>query len=149
MKTITALAFAIGLSTAGATFAQTPASQPAGLKPWNVRPNGIKQMPLAGGKGVTDLTTFRMFYPADFQTDRQPHVHFGTEHGYVISGAIWLGFGSCLEPDKAVRYGPGSFFEIPAGQPHFEWFEAPLEIQVSAVGPMNAAPVPGGCQPAK
>jgi quercetin dioxygenase-like cupin family protein len=148
MKIIAAIAFAAALSGAGAAFAQASADQPAGLKPWNVRPNGIKQMPLAG-KGGTDLTTFRMFYPADFQTDRQPHVHFGTEHGYVISGAMWLGFGSCLEPEKAVRYGPGSFFEIPAGQPHFEWFEGPLEIQVSSVGPMNAAPAPGGCKPSK
>lgn len=122
------------------------AQEPAGLKPWNVRPNGVKQMPLAGGQGVTDLNSFRMSYPADFQVDRQPHVHFGTEHGYVIKGAMWLGFGNCLEPEKAVRYGPGSFFAIPAGTPHFEWFEGELEIQVTAVGPMKAAPAPDACK---
>lgn len=139
----------LALSLAVATAAEAQQAAPAGLKPWAAQgTNGVKKMPLAGGVGVTDLTSFRMLYPADFKIDRTPHYHFGTEHGIVIRGAMWLGMGTCLEPEKAVRYGPGSFFEIPAGQPHFEWFEGELEIQVSSVGPMRATQIKDGC-PAK
>jgi uncharacterized RmlC-like cupin family protein len=74
----------------------------------------------------------------------QPHVHFATEQVTVLKGAIYLGFGDCLDEGKAVRYGPGSFFEIPAGQPHFEWFEGVYESQVTSNGQMLVS-----CKPAK
>jgi mannose-6-phosphate isomerase-like protein (cupin superfamily) len=129
------------------TVSDVPPSEPhaAGLKPWKIRPNGIASMPLAGGLSTTDMTTFRMFYPANLKFDRTPHYHLDTEHVIVLSGTVFLGMGRCLEPDKAVAYGPGSFIEIPAGEPHFEWFEGAVYIQVTHVGPLNTVPIKDGC----
>jgi hypothetical protein len=120
-------------------------SVPAGLKPWEMRPSGVGKMPLAGGLSATDMTTFRMRYPANFVVDRTPHYHFGTEHVIVLKGTVYLGYGSCLDPSKAVAYGPGSFLMTTAGQPHFEWFEGEVELQVTSIGPMNSVLVPNGC----
>jgi uncharacterized RmlC-like cupin family protein len=103
-------------------------------------------MPLAGGLSTTDLTTFRMYYPATMKVDRTPHYHLGTEHVIVLKGIIRLGFGTCLEPEKALAYGPGSFIEIPAGTAHFEWFEGEVLVQVTSVGPMNTVQIPDGCK---
>jgi hypothetical protein len=50
-----------------------PSGAAKGLKAWVVRPNGVARMPLAGGLSATDMTTFRMHYPADFVVDRTPH----------------------------------------------------------------------------
>ena len=37
------------------------------LKEWRAQANGGWIMPLAGGKSATDLTTFRIRYPATFK----------------------------------------------------------------------------------
>jgi hypothetical protein len=118
-----------------------------GLQPWQwqIKAEGVAKMPLAGGLSTTDLTTFRMYYPATLKVDRTPHYHLGTEHVIVLKGIIHLGFGSCLEPEKALAYGPGSFVAIPAGTTHFEWFEGDVLVQVTSVGPMNAVKMPDGC----
>lgn len=140
--------------TAGAAEPVAPNPPPAiegitGLKPWQVRPDGSAKMPLVGGLSTTDTTVFRMFYPSSFVVDRTPHYHLGTEYGVVLSGKLHLGFGRCLKPEEAQVYGPGSFFAIPAGTPHFEWFEGDLYIQVTSVGPMNGVPIKDGCKPAE
>jgi len=123
-----------------------PTGTAKGLNAWVVRPSGVAKMPLAGGLSATDMTTFRMHYPAGFVVDRTPHYHFGTEHVIVLKGTIYLGFGTCLDPSKAVAYGPGSFLQTTAGQPHFEWFSGEVEIQVTSIGPMTTVPIPDGCK---
>jgi quercetin dioxygenase-like cupin family protein len=134
MKTAV-LALALSALTTAAS-AQEPA--PGGLKPWQpLGSHGAEIMRLAGGLSTTDMTTFRVRYPAGFPSGREPHVHFATEQVTVLKGAIFLGFGDCFDEKKAVRYGPGSFFEIPAGQSHFEWFDGEYESQVTSNGPMS------------
>jgi quercetin dioxygenase-like cupin family protein len=124
------------LGAALAALATSALAQEVGLKPWQpLGSHGAEIMRLAGGLSNTDMTTFRVRYPAGFPTGREPHVHFATEQVTVLKGAIYLGFGDCLDEGKAVRYGPGSFFEIPAGQPHFEWFEGVYESQVTSKRP--------------
>jgi quercetin dioxygenase-like cupin family protein len=133
------------LGAALAALATSALAQEVGLKPWQpLGSHGAEIMRLAGGLSNTDMTTFRVRYPAGFPTGREPHVHFATEQVTVLKGAIYLGFGDCLDEGKAVRYGPGSFFEIPAGQPHFEWFEGVYESQVTSNGQMLVS-----CKPAK
>jgi quercetin dioxygenase-like cupin family protein len=137
------------LGAALAALATSALAQEVGLKPWQpLGSHGAEIMRLAGGLSNTDMTTFRVRYPAGFPTGREPHVHFATEQVTVLKGAIYLGFGDCLNEGKAVRYGPGSFFEIPAGQPHFEWFEGVYESQVTSNGPMSGQMLVS-CKPAK
>jgi mannose-6-phosphate isomerase-like protein (cupin superfamily) len=144
-----ALAFAaIAISTGvfAATAEQPPAPVETGLKPWVVRPSGVARMMLAGGLSTTDMTTFRMYYPSTFKVASGVHFHAGTEHVIVLKGSMRLGFGTCPDPAKALTYGPGSFMSIPAGAPHYEWINGPVELQVTSVGPMSiTVPVKESC----
>lgn len=128
-------------------YAATAHYASAGFKPWICTPEGICREPLAGGLSTTDLTTFRMRYPATFKADPVPHYHLGTEQFTVLKGTVYLGFGPCFMPDKAVAYGPGSFVEIPAGTPVFEWFKGEVETQITFVGPSSSVKVMDGCKP--
>ncbi len=128
-------------------YAETAHYASAGFKPWICTPEGICREPLAGGLSTTDLTTFRMRYPAAFKADPVPHYHLGTEQFTVLKGTVHFGFGPCFKPEKAVAYGAGSFVEIPAGTPHFEWFEGEVEIQATFVGPSSSVKILDGCKP--
>ena len=120
-----------------ATSSRVHAQSPAGLGEWRTLPNGSQILRLAGGKSPTELTTFRIRYPTTFQFDSTPHYHLGTEHVIVLKGTLMLGLGDRIDRGKVVAYGPGSFFELTAGTPHFEWAVGELEAQVSHVGPMT------------
>jgi len=132
-----------GASTHNAALAQTrdpqTASPAIGLGEWKpLGKNGAEIMRLVGtGTNPTELTAFRVRYPAGFKTDSQPHYHLGTEHVVILKGTLYLGFGDSLDVSKAKPYGPGSFIAIPAGQSHFEWMQGEVESQVEAIGPMT------------
>ena len=118
--------------------AQPPHDAPAnGLKEWRVGSNGVAVMPLAGGKSATDLTTFRIRYPAGFKADSTAHYHLGTEHVIILKGTLLVGLGDRTDRSRAIAYGPGSFIELPSGTPHFEWLIGEVEAQVTHVGPLT------------
>jgi hypothetical protein len=66
------------------------------------------------------------------------HFHYGTELVTVICGTVMYGQGNHVDYAKAKDYGPGSFIENPAGNPHFEWFRGPLEAEVEFLGSSGA-----------
>jgi hypothetical protein len=69
------------------------------------------------------------------------HFHFGTELITVLCGTVRYGEGSRVDYAKAKVYGPGSFIENPAGNPHFEWFPGALEVQLDVIGGPGAVPL--------
>jgi uncharacterized RmlC-like cupin family protein len=69
------------------------------------------------------------------------HFHFGTEIITMICGTISYGQGSRVDYAKAADYGPGSFIENPAGNPHFEWARGALEAEVDFIGGPGAVPL--------
>ena len=102
-------------------------------------------MSLVGGNppSPTELIAFRIHYPPKLFADSTRityHYHFGTEHITVLHGTLYLGFGDHVDRTKAKAYGPGSFIEITAGTPHFEWF-GEVEAHVEAIGPLSAVPL--------
>jgi quercetin dioxygenase-like cupin family protein len=117
---------------------------PNGLPQWNPNSNGSAVMRLAGNMGSpTELVAFRIHYPASFMSDTSRityHYHFGTEHITVLKGTLYLGIGDHVDRSKAKAYGPGSFIELTAGTPHFEWF-GEVEAHIEAVGPLSAVPL--------
>jgi quercetin dioxygenase-like cupin family protein len=96
-------------------------------------------MLLVGGDSPspTELVAFRVRYPAGFKVDSGVHYHFGTEHVTVLKGMIVVGFGEHADYSKVTEYGPGSFFVIPAGTPHYEMMRGEVESHVEAIGPMR------------
>ncbi|MBI4503201.1 MAG: hypothetical protein HY700_18850 [Gemmatimonadetes bacterium] len=122
----------------------TPAADAAanGLKEWKTLPNGGQMMRLAGGDppNTTELVAFRIRYPLSVMRDstRIYHFHYGTEHVLILRGSLIVGTGNRVDYSQAVEYGPGSFIEIPAGTPHFEWSRGDLEAQIETIGSLRA-----------
>jgi hypothetical protein len=122
-----------------------PESPPApanGLAEWKSLPMGGR-MPLVESHPTspTELVAFRIYYlPPFMQDSTKPiyHYHFGTEHITILCGTLVYGDGNRVDLSKAKNYGPGSFVENPAGNPHFEWFRGPVEAQVEFIGPGTA-----------
>lgn len=123
-----------------------PESPPApanGLGEWKSLSIGGGRMPLVESHPTspTELVAFRIYYLPPFMQDSTKaiyHYHFGTEHITILCGTLVYGEGNKVDLSKAKDYGPGSFLENPAGNPHFEWFRGPVESQVEFIGPGSA-----------
>jgi hypothetical protein len=125
--------------------AESPPAPPNGLATWESIPMGGR-MPLVGNHPTspTELVAFRIYYlPPFLQDSTKPiyHYHFGTEHITILCGTLVYGEGNRVDLSKTREYGPGSFLENPAGNPHFEWFRGPTEAEVEFVGPPTAMPL--------
>ena len=93
---------------------------------------------------ATELRAIRMYFlPPLMQDSTKPlyHYHFGTEHITILCGTLVYGEGDHVDLKKAREYGPGSFIENPAGNPHFEYFRGAVEAQIEMVGPSSAVPL--------
>jgi hypothetical protein len=104
------------------------------------------RMPLVESRPTspTELVAFRIYYVPPFLQDSvKPlyHYHFGTEHITILCGTLFYGEGNHVDRSKAKAYGPGSFVENPAGNPHFEWFRGTVEAEVEFIGPGTAVPL--------
>jgi mannose-6-phosphate isomerase-like protein (cupin superfamily) len=110
-----------------------------GLGDWRPMGNGGYIMRLVGSTppSPTELTAFRVRYPANFKADSGVHYHLGTEHVVMLKGTLMVGFGDTADYSKMKAYGPGSFLVIPAGTHHYETMRGEVESQVEAVGPMT------------
>src|SRR5581483_10933667 len=85
----------------------------------------------------TEMTAFRVRYPATMKADSGVHYHLGTEHATILKGTLMVGFGDTADYAKMKAYGPGSFLVIPAGTHHYETMRGEVEAQIEAVGPMT------------
>ena len=118
-----------------------------GLPEWTLLPNGAARMNLAGNvpPSTTELFAYRTHRPTPrIHPDSIRmiyHYHFGTEHITVLRGTVYFAIGDKAERSKAKAYGPGSFFENPAGAKHFEWFPIESVTQVAAIGSLGAIPL--------
>lgn len=73
--------------------------------------------------------------------------HPADEHVTLISGAVSMGLGEKVDGAKTKAMSAGSFFVLPAKQPHFLQTKAETVVQVHGVGPwgityVNAADDP-------
>lgn len=102
--------------------------------------------PLAGDRRTTGLFAERIrFLPGD---RGRPHIHSGQLHVTVVRGRIFLNWGTRFDTSGARAMVAGDFVVLPAGKPHFEWADEPVEIQVQGVGPvtteyLDSVPKPG------
>jgi uncharacterized RmlC-like cupin family protein len=90
---------------------------------------------LAGDRRVAGLFAERIrFLPGD---RGKPHVHSGDFHVTIVSGLIYVNWGTRFDTVGARAMKPGDFMVLPAGRPHFEWTDTPTEIHVQGVGPVT------------
>lgn len=115
-----------------------PSAPANGLGEWRER-GFVSTMPLTGDQlSATDLRVFRYRIAAMDSTKAVYHYHWGTEHVTMWKGTVRIALGFPTDYSKAKAYGPGSFVEIPAGVPHFEWFEGDIEAHIEFLGPSTA-----------
>jgi hypothetical protein len=128
--------------------AAPPDAPPApanGLTEWQPIPPGGR-MRLVGSTPAspTELTASRYYFLPSFTQDSAKliyHFHYGTELITVLCGTLMYGEGNHVDYAKAKAYGPGSFIENTAGNPHFEWFRGGSESQVDFIGSGAAVPL--------
>jgi hypothetical protein len=126
--------------------ADSPPAPAEGLAAWEATPNGGGRMHLFGSTppSRTELTASRYYWlPPTLQDSSKLiyHFHYGTELITVLCGTVVFGEGNHVDYAKSKDYGPGSFIENTAGNPHFEWFRGPLEVQVDFIGSGEAVPL--------
>lgn len=129
---------------------QTPPSDstpaPAnGLAPWqSTRFGGVMHLVQSTPASPTELTAARDYWLPPAMQDSSKliyHFHYGTELITILCGTVVYGEGNHVDYSKEHDYGPGSFIENPAGNPHFEWFRGPLEAEVDFIGSPGAVPL--------
>jgi uncharacterized RmlC-like cupin family protein len=90
---------------------------------------------LAGDRRAAGLFAERIRFLAG---DRgKPHIHSADLHVTILSGLIYVNWGTRFDTTGARAMKPGDFMVLPAGRPHFEWTERPTEIHVQGVGPVT------------
>ena len=129
-----ALAIAFGLQSAGAQSADT-VILPDQIK-WMALPfaPGAKVAWLAGGVDRSEIYTIRVHL--DPGSKIPPHTHPDTRMITVLAGELHAGRGTTFSEDAMKVYGPGTFFVVPAGAPHFAWAKNGETVyQESGMGP--------------
>lgn len=125
--------------------AESPPAPANGLTPWqSTRAGGRMRLMESTPASPTELTAARFYWLPPVMQDSAKltyHFHYGTELITILCGTVAYGEGNHVDYSKSHDYGPGSFIENPAGNPHFEWFKGPLEAEVDFIGSSGAMPL--------
>ena len=87
---------------------------------WNPAPFPGISIAVAAGNPTTS-GTYAIFVKFASGAKALPHTHPDQRIVTVISGAIYVGMGTEIDPPKAVMLKAGSVIVIPADAPHFGW----------------------------
>jgi quercetin dioxygenase-like cupin family protein len=130
----------IALSSWSAAFAQTEAGQHIEITPDTIKwmsPPGMTGVELAwliGGGDKTGLYELRVHLAPGGVVP--PHTHPDTRCATVLSGELYAGQGSTIDPGSTKKYSAGSFHCVPAGVPHYVFSkDGDVMFQDSGVGP--------------
>ena len=94
---------------------------------------GAKLAVLVGDPAKPGLSTYRVWFPANYQIPA--HFHPVDENVTTISGTIYIGLGEKLDMTKGTAYPAGSFATRPANSRHYAWTKDETVIQAHIVGP--------------
>jgi hypothetical protein len=124
---------------------ESPPAPANGLTDWQpTKSGGHMRLFASTPASPTELVAARHYWMPPAMQDSAHltyHFHYGTELITVLCGTVAFGEGNHVDYSKSKDYGPGSFIENPAGNPHFEWFRGPLEAEVDVIGGPGAVPL--------
>jgi quercetin dioxygenase-like cupin family protein len=135
---VVALALLFGTAFAGAQTADVVIA-PDQIK-WVSLPfaPGAKAAWLLGAADKSEIYTIRVHLDAGAKIP--PHTHPDTRMITVLSGELLAGRGAKFGEEGTKTYGPGTFFVVPAGAPHFAWAKNGEAVyQESGFGPSPSA----------
>lgn len=90
---------------------------------------------LSGDREKEGLYTVRQRIPAGHFGP--PHYHTTDYHITVLKGKIRIGYGEKVDTLGIKPIEIGTFFIIPAGKIHYEWFTEETVVQVHGIGPVK------------
>lgn len=94
---------------------------------------------LSGDREKDGLYTVRQRIPAGHFGP--PHYHSTDYHITVLKGKIRIGYGENVDTVGVKPIEIGTFFIIPAGKIHYEWFTEETVVQVHGLGPVKTVMV--------
>lgn len=128
-------------------FAIAKLAKPVAITPnamtWKSLPSypTLKYTVLAGDPTSNDFFVIRLRLPKDY-TDII-HQHELTRYDTIISGSLYLGFGTTRDIKKTRRLDAGSFIACPPNVPHYGITKEETIIQISGIGPWKALQTAG------
>ncbi|MEY4929551.1 MAG: hypothetical protein RI909_275 [Bacteroidota bacterium] len=99
----------------------------------------IEIIKLAGDRDNEGLYTVRQRIPAGHFGP--PHYHSSDYYITVLKGKVRIGYGEKIDTVGVKPIEIGTFFIIPAGKIHYEWFTEDTELQVHGLGPVKTVMV--------
>jgi quercetin dioxygenase-like cupin family protein len=97
-------------------------------------PSGRRNIYLSGLRTQPGFFVERSWFPSGYKG--MPHVHNRDLYVTILEGSVYFGTGNKLDTVmNSKQYGPGSFWVIPADQPHYEWFSEDCMMQIEGMGP--------------
>lgn len=71
------------------------------------------------------------------------HTHPDTRYSTVLSGTLYVGFGTTVDDTKVVAVPAGAVYVAPANVPHYLWArDGAVEYQEAGMGPTGTATLP-------
>ena len=123
------------------SLAQNPPPLDTGIAPWVSAPGapGRASQKLLGDKRLPGLFIERVKFPKG--SSAPPHTH--TIDGYVtvLKGDFTVGFGTTVDSSRVIHVRAGQYIVLPAGVPHYEWFDEETIEQVTGIGPFSTTMV--------
>ena len=131
-----------------AAWAQQPVPLDTGIAPWVNAPGapGRASQKLLGDKRLPSLFIERVRFPKGFSAP--PHTHPIDGYVTILKGEFTVGFGTVVDSSTVVRVKAGGYIVLPAGVPHYEWFDEDTIEQVTGVGPFASTLVDMAARPA-
>lgn len=129
----------------GLALAQLPAVQPVlpeSLR-WTSPPNlpGLKGAWILGAEKDPGIYVQRVVLAADARIP--PHTHPDTRYSTVLSGTLYVAFGSDAAGAAYVAVPAGAVYVAPANQPHMLWArDGEVTYQEAGTGPTGTTFVP-------
>lgn len=80
---------------------------------------GVRAAWMFGGPDMPGIYTVRDLMTPDSKVP--PHTHPDTRMITVLSGELYTGQGTAIDPATGKLYPPGMFFTAPAVAPHYVW----------------------------
>jgi quercetin dioxygenase-like cupin family protein len=126
----------VGVTTVGA--GEAPAVKvirPEGLT-WSTPPAipDLRSAWLLGAESETGSYVIRVQLKADGKVP--VHTHPDTRYSTVLSGTLYVGFGTTVNPVQMVKVPAGAVYVAPANMPHYLWAkDGEVEYQEAGVGP--------------
>jgi quercetin dioxygenase-like cupin family protein len=96
-------------------------------------PAGAELVVLEGDLAQAEPYTMRLRFPDGYRIP--PHSHPVREHITVLRGQLMMGLGETFDEAAVTPLPSGSFFALPAGDPHYAWVVGDTIVQRHGVGP--------------